>query len=69
MAILDAFAPPSLDTTKWTAYQQGSVALQVGFPKNGCFLLGVDEHLDHIYVESKGKITLPANNYFSIRMF
>lgn len=69
MAILDNFPPPSLDPSKWSSVQQGTTALQVGFPENGCFVHGVDDHGDHVYVSSEGKFYLPANRYFSIHIF
>ena len=64
MPVTDTFLPPSLDATKWTSYKTGATALQVGFPTNGCFPHGVDSIGDHVYIESKGKITFSANRYF-----
>jgi hypothetical protein len=69
MSVLDSFPPPVLDSTKWSDYQIGSTALQVGFPENGCFVHGVDDHGDHVYVKSKNKITIPANRFFAAKIF
>ena len=68
MSVLDTFPPPSLDVAKWTDYFAGSTASQVGFPEDGYFVHGVDDSGDHVYVESKSKISLPANKYFSVQI-
>lgn len=67
--ITDTFPAPALDPLKWTDVQAGTVALFVGTPVDGVYSHGVDEHGDSVFVESDGKIQIPAGIPFEQRVY
>lgn len=67
--ITDTFPAPALDPLKWTDVQAGNVALVIGNPVDGVYPHGVDENGDEVYIESDGKVMVPAGIPFEQRVF
>lgn len=65
MFVTDDFSGPTLDATKWSSVEVGSIYLSVGMPTNGVYFHGVDDHGDSGIARSKNKIIIPASAGFN----
>jgi len=67
--IQDTFPAPSLDPTRWSDIQDGSVSLTIGVPMDGVYPETVDDVGDAVTITSQSKLIVPGVLDFDTSIF